>query len=113
MTSMGMSYLYLPGFLLADAFAESFGYERTGYTAPYKIGVIAMAFIYMFLGLLYLRKILKQYTTEFILSFTLILIAVGTNLLFYSTYEAGMSHVYNFHLLIFYYHTINYYKTYK
>jgi len=53
----------------------------------------------LWLGLLYLRKLLLSFFKEEAVAIVLILIVMATNLLYYATIEPGMSHVYNFALI--------------
>lgn len=110
-TSMGMSILYSPFFFLSHGIAKLFGWEAYGYSPIYKIGLLFSAFIYFFIGLLFLRRILKIYFSERITAITIVVIALGTNLLNYATYDACMTHVFNFALInIFVWGTIQWYK---
>jgi hypothetical protein len=111
-TSMGMSILYSPFFFLAHGVAKLFGWEAYGYSAVYKIGLLASSFFYLFIGLFFLRRILKNYFSEQITAVTIITVVLGTNFLNYATYDACMSHLYNFALInIFIWSTIQWYKS--
>ncbi len=110
-TSMGMSMLYAPFFFMAHYTAKLLGLEAYGYSPIYKGGLLLSAFVYLFLGLFFLRKILKEYFSEQIASLTIIVVTLGTNLIYYSTSEASMSHVYNFALInVFVYGTIKWFR---
>jgi len=109
--TMGLSYLYLPFFASGHLIASLSGYETNGFSEPYKIMLLIGGLVYYFLGLYYVRKLLKQYFNETIVSIVLVLIGLGTNLLFYSTINATMSHVYNFALFaMFIYYTRNWHN---
>lgn len=111
-TSMGMSILYSPFFFMAHGIAKIFGLNAYGYSPIYKIGLLIGAVFYFFIGLLFLRRILKLYFPEPIVALTILTVALGTNLLNYSTYDATMSHLYNFTLInIFVWYTIHWYKS--
>ena len=111
-TSMGMSVLYSPFFLAAHGIAKLFGLEAYGYSPIYKIGLLASAFFYLFIGLFFLRRVLKIYFSEQITALTILTIVLGTNLLNYATYDACTSHVYNFALInVFIWYTIQWYKS--
>jgi len=113
-TTMGLSVLYSPFFLGAHAIAKKFGLDAFGYSAVYKIGLLLSAVFFLFIGLLFLRKILKLYFNEKITALTILAVTVGTNLLYYTTREATMSHVYSFALFnIFIWLTINWHKNKK
>lgn len=110
-TSMGMSVLYSPFFFASHAIAKLTGADAFGYSNIYKIGLLVGAIFYLFIGLFFLRKILKIYFSESITALTIVAITLGTNLLHYATREATMSHLYNFTLLnIFIWLTIQWYK---
>lgn len=98
-TSMGMSILYSPFFLISHGIAKLSGGDTYGFSPIYKIGLLASAVFYLFIGLLFLRSILRKYFSESITALTILTIALGTNLLNYSTYDACMSHSYNFALI--------------
>lgn len=111
-TSIGMSYIYLPAFIIANNLAEPLGYEPNGYSRPYKFAIVLLAYIYLFIGLFYLRKVLLMYFKDLTVAITLTAITIGTNLFYYATYEAGMTHIYNFTLIvILIYHIIKYYES--
>ena len=114
-TTMGMSYIYLPAFVVAHTVAEPLGYEANGFSAPYKVALNIISLLYLMLGLFYLRKILLLLKyRESVIFITIISIVLGTNLLFYSSIEPSMSHVFNFSLItIFLFHTIKWYSTSK
>jgi len=96
----GLSLLYSPFFLTAHLVAPVFGYEANGYTVPYKIALLASCIFYIIIGLIFLRKILSRYFSPLVVSITLFSLAIGTNLLYYATTEAPMSHAYNFTLVV-------------
>lgn len=111
-TSMGMSILYSPFFLISHGIAKLSGGDTYGFSPIYKIGLLASAVFYLFIGLLFLRSILRKYFSESITALTILTIVLGTNLLNYSTYDACMSHSYNFALInLFVWYTIEWYKS--
>jgi len=95
-TSMGMSIMYLPFFLIGHAVAWLTPYEADGYTVPYAFCLTFSVAFYILLGLICLRKLLRKFFNEGTVFIVLILIFAGTNLLYYSSWEAAMSHGYNF-----------------
>jgi len=110
-TSCGLSMLYSPFFLLAHAYAGISSYEADGYSIPYRFSLVFSTLFYLLLGLCYLRKTLKLFFSEWIVAFVLFAIAIGTNLLYYVTYEAPMPHGYNFGLIaVFVYYTIKWHE---
>jgi len=105
--SMGMSFVYAPFFFAGHGAAKLLGYEAYGYSAPYKFALVIGAFVYLVLGLIYLRKILLRYFSDKTSAITILAIALGTNLAYYASVEGTMTHIYNFALFnIFTWHTI-------
>ncbi|SHI47162.1 hypothetical protein SAMN05444280_102191 [Tangfeifania diversioriginum] len=99
-TSYGMSLLYSPFFLLAHGYSLlDNNFEADGYSLPYSMALNFSAAFYLLLGLFFLRKLLKRYFKEWIVALVLLAVAAGTNLAYYATYEAAMTHCYNFALI--------------
>ncbi|MEW6468610.1 MAG: hypothetical protein AB1458_06780 [Bacteroidota bacterium] len=92
----GEALLLLPFFLLAFLLSWFFGYDLDGYSQLFQHGVSIGAVFYLVIGLLFTRRLLLFYVSEILASFTLLLIFFGTNLLYYSVFEASISHVYSF-----------------
>lgn len=112
LTSMGLSYLYAPFFRIAHFVAPRMGYTPDGYSEPYKIALIASCLFYLAIGLYFLRRVLLHYFSDRIAAMTIIAVTLGTNLLYYTTREAPLSHAYNFSLIsIFLYLTIRWHET--
>ncbi|MDD5506933.1 MAG: hypothetical protein PHD25_01210 [Bacteroidales bacterium] len=102
----GLSILYSPFFLIAHGMAPLLGFEANGYTLTYKIALLVSCIFYLGLGLLFLRKILSRYVSEITSSITLFTVVIGTNLLYYATIEAPMSHAYSFALITGFLYTV-------
>lgn len=93
----GTAFLQLPFFFTAHLSAHTFGYEADGYSKPYAVMLNVAALVYLGLGLLYLRKLLRSYqASDWLCTLIIVTIVFGTNLFYYSTVEPGMSHVYSF-----------------
>jgi hypothetical protein len=97
-TSMGMSMMYSPFFFMAHCFAEKLGYEADGFTTPYAFGIVFGCVVYLFIGFFFLRAVLLKYFNDIVVAFTFLLIGFATNLYWYATIEAPMSHAYSFSL---------------
>lgn len=109
--TMGMSALYSPFFFVAHQYAKVSKYEANGYSSPYKLALLLSSWFFLALSLIFLRKILQRYFKARVIAFTLLLIVLGTNLLFYTGIRSAMSHVYNFALFsIFIYIVIKWYE---
>ncbi len=111
-TTMGMSILYAPFFFVAHAFTSFTDYPDNGFSEPYKIFLLLSSVFYLFIGLDFLRKILKHYNfSDAHTALTLLLVGLGTNLLCYASQSAPMPHVYNFFLFaVFIFYTIKWYE---
>ena len=98
-TTMGMSVLYLPFFLVAHAFAIfSPEFNPNGFSKVYEIGLTFSCVFYLIIGMYFLSKILLRLYDKKIVSILLSLVFLGSNLFFYSTTEPCMSHAYTFSL---------------
>jgi hypothetical protein len=97
-TTMGMSMLYAPFFFLAHIQSEIADSVPNGFSWYYHKYIHLSCLFYLFIGLYFLRKFLLKKFSESVVALTLITIALGTNLFYYATSEAAMSHAYNFSL---------------
>ncbi len=105
--TMGLSFLYLPFFLVAHITAGWLGYARDGFTLPYQAAIAFSCVFYAFIGLCVLRKILLKYFDEVITSVSLAVLVFGTNLWSGTLFEPGLTHPYLLMLIsIFLYLTI-------
>lgn len=100
--TMGLALLYMPFFLLGHLSALIGGWPLDGFSPPYMFWLLFSALFYLTAGLLALRKVLNRYFSENVTAITLLLIVLGTNLFHYTTFEAAMSHAYNFSLFSFF-----------
>lgn len=104
--NIGVAFFELPFFLIAHLYTLSNkDYPPDGYSHPYEWGTIISTIFWVMIGLFYLRRFLKVYYSEHIVLFTLVCIALGTNLYHYTAFDQGMSHPYSFTMfaaLLFY-----------
>jgi hypothetical protein len=98
MVTMGMSILYAPAFLITHSIVSLTGGDTSGFSEPYRLGLVIMGWVYLFLALLLLRKFLLRYYSKYVTALTLLITLLGTNLFHYSTAETTMSHQYSFFL---------------
>ena len=104
--SCGLSIMYAPFFFMAHLLAPVFGEARDGFGSIYQFFLVFGALVYVAMGFVFLKKILLRYFTPMVTAFTLLLIGLGTNLYYYSTHEAVMSHSYNFVLIIIFLYAV-------
>lgn len=111
-TSMGMAILYLPFFAAGHLSAHMFGYSTDGFSDPYEIALIYGSIVYCIIALLILRSIFKRYVGDAASALTLLTIALGTNLFYYTTVEGPMAHAWLFMLYsAFLYYTIRWHES--
>ena len=97
--TMGLAVLWLPFFLVAHVFAHFMDIPALGYSWPYGFSIFIAALFYLFLGLIFLRKILLRSFSDITTAIVLTVTVFATNLMFYVISEPGMSHVFNFALI--------------
>ncbi len=112
MTSMGMSFMYMPFFLLAHGYTLITSPENAyGFSSTYKFFLVMSSVFYLATGLIFLRKVLKRYFNDQVVSIVLLTTTLATNLYCYTTTEPTMSHAYSFSLIsIFLYLVIKWYQ---
>ncbi len=98
-TSMGLSFLYTPFFLIAHGLAPYVNLEPDGYSSIYQLFLVLSSLFYVMMGLMLLKRILLRFFSQPATAITLLLVALGTNLFFYTIHEGPLSHSYNFALL--------------
>lgn len=109
-TTYGMAFLYTPFFLVGHLVALLTDFETHGYSRPYQLAMHFSALFYVWIGLLYLWKVLRRYFNDRVTAFTLFAVALGTNLFYYTTVEAPMTHAFSFGLFaVFLWRTIVFY----
>ncbi|MBL6963955.1 MAG: hypothetical protein ISR55_09030 [Bacteroidetes bacterium] len=97
--TMGLSFVYAPFFAIAHILAPKLGYDNGGYSPPYKFALMMSSVVFFLIGLLILRKLLSRFFEPKVVIFTLLVVGLGTNLLYYTAIRSAMSHSYNFALI--------------
>ncbi len=98
-TSMGMAYLYSPFFFLAHLLAPAFDNPRDGFHPIYQFFLVFSTLFYLAIGFFCLWKLLSRYFPSWVITLTIIVVGVGTNLYYYGTREAAFSHAFSFSLI--------------
>lgn len=75
----GMSYVYLPSFLVGHAVAHGFGYEANGFSEPYIWSLVIGGLIFTLIGLYYLRKFLLVYLSDRATALAILILFLATN----------------------------------
>jgi len=108
--TMGNALMYSPFFIFAHISSPLFGFAQDGYSAPYKIGLLLSSIFYLIIGMFLLIRYLSVFYKQYAIAFSILIIFLGTNLLYYSTLEAAMPHSYSFALIcVFIYLTYKWY----
>ena len=109
----GVAILWLPFFLIAHLLSFLFGFATDGYSIIYQYSIAFAALFYAWLGFRLLVKLLTRLgSSEQLASFVTVIIALGTNLMFFTIIEGSMSHVYSFCLITaFVYSTFRFFES--
>jgi hypothetical protein len=97
-STMGMSILYAPFFLLSHLYALASPFPADGFSAPYSAGLTFSSLFYFILGLVFLRKFLLKYFSDAAVAVVLMAISLATNISLYLTMQPAFPHVYMFFL---------------
>lgn len=96
--TMGMALLYAPFFVLAHLHTQAAGLAPDGFTIYYHQYIHLSALFYLAFGLILLRRTLLRWFSDEAVATSILATGLGTNLFFYATTEAAMSHAYTFSL---------------
>ncbi len=95
----GTAIAYFPFFAVAHTWASnSSKFVADGYDKPYQLLIALSSVFYAFIGLFVLRKVLLSYFSDNAVALSLLCICLGTNLLYYTSVQSGMSHIHLFFL---------------
>ncbi len=102
---MGLSFVQMPSFLVGHLAAKITNSPEDGFSKPYYLANLWNAYLFIFLGLLYLFKLSRLFFTQNIAVTLLACMVFGTNYYFTATESYGLTHVYLFALIaMFAYH---------
>ena len=99
-TFPGVALLYLPFFLIAHFLASVFGAEADGYSLLYQYLFDFGYWFYILIGAIYYLKVFRllKFKDKHIY-FSLFVLIVGTNVLFYSMVDQSVTHLFNFAMI--------------
>lgn len=110
----GHALMMAPFFLLSHAIALAVDAPPDGYSVPYHFGIALASAFYAFFGFMILRWILLRHFSQRVTGLTLLLLLLGSNLLYYTSIDAGMPHSFLFFLLtLFAWLTLRFHETAK
>lgn len=97
----GLSFAWLPFFMVAHASAKLLSYPADGFSLPYQLSIGLASLVYLMIGLLYLRKLLwNLYANDWVATVTPIAMFYGSWLFYYSLQLNSLSHVYSFTFIV-------------
>ena len=97
---IGVALMMAPFFITGTIISIITGIPPDGYNGSYQFMASLSALFYLFLGLVFLWKILNLYRfSDRIINIVLLLILFATNLLIYTVAAPAMSHVYSFSVI--------------
>ena len=94
----GMALLLAPFFFVGHLMALAGPWAADGFSYPYQLAMMMGAFVYVVLGVIYTRKVLLHFFNDRTTAITLVALFLGSNLFFYSTFDAGAPHTILFSL---------------
>lgn len=103
--TMGTAVSYLPFFVLAHGYALLTGGSASGFSEPYQFAIQFSSLFYFVLGVFFLWKFMRLFFSDTINWLAILCITFGTNVFYYLTVGAGLSHPVGFFLyssLLFY-----------
>lgn len=97
--NIGLAVIWAPAFLVTHGIVSATGIAPAdGMSYPYQLMVVLMGLLFAFLGLLFLRRFLAFYFSDFVVALTLGAIGLGTNIFYYIVEKPDMTHGYLFAL---------------
>ncbi|MCF8245566.1 MAG: glycosyltransferase family 39 protein [Saprospiraceae bacterium] len=111
--TMGVAIFETPFFAAAHAYAcVSDRFPADGFSLPYVFAIHLAGIFYALLGLFFLRKTLRRFFSENISLAVLAVLALATNLYYFSVYAGVMAHALLFFLFsLAVYATVRWYET--
>lgn len=97
----GIAVLLTPAFFIGHSIALLSHYPADGFSIPYQNSVIVFGVLLSLLGMFFARKILLKYFPDKLVALVLLIMYLGTNLLFFVNLGNPMPHTYLFNLYIF------------
>ncbi len=113
--TLGYAIMVSPGFIAGHLLAKATGAVQDGFTTPYLFGVWVWTLFLLIVAFFLIYKSMGIFhVNEYLRCATLLLLALGTNLLNYATFEACMTHSVNFFLCsLLLYASLKWYQTFR
>lgn len=94
----GVALMELPFFAIGHSIAKLSSYPADGFSKPYQYSLMWGIFLYTFIGLWVLRKVLLHYFSDVTTAYTLLFLGLTSNWVQYVSIDGAMSHAYIFPL---------------
>lgn len=89
----GVALMELPFFFIAHCYEIATGRQANGFSDSYSFLIKISGLVYGILGLILVYRILRNYYNDTISIAGISLLFAGTNLFWFTLYQAGMSHI--------------------
>lgn len=96
---MGQAFVEAPAFFIGHLFAKTFGYKADGFTKPYHVAFLLNALLFIFLGLFYLKKLLRLFFSIPLTILLVLIVYVGTNYWITAALSYSLQHIYLFAII--------------
>lgn len=109
---MGLAFVQLPSYFIADQFASVLDYKQDGFSKPYHIAYLLNTLLFILLGIVYLRKLLLLFFDEWISGLTILILYACSNIYptFIDAYQLTHLYLFTFNALILF-HFFKFTKT--
>ena len=109
---MGLAFVQLPSYFIADQFAAFLGYNQDGFSKPYHIAYLLNTLLFILLGILYLRKLLLLFFDEWISGMVMLILYFCSNIYptFIDAYQLTHLYLFTFNALLLF-HFFKFVKT--
>lgn len=97
---IGLAVLWAPFFFIGHLIAGVMGLPQDGMSPPYHAALVTGSWIYLFIGLHWLRKVLLRYFSGQVTAITILLVGIGSNVLYMSIRDPLMPHLFLFTIYI-------------
>lgn len=94
--TMGIALMEAPFFAMAHLLAKPLGFPADGFSKPYILGLHLAALFYTIFGLFVLWRTLRRFFSENIALLAVAVIALATNLYYFTVYNSPMAHAFLF-----------------
>lgn len=108
----GLSYIWLPFFVVGHIAAKILDYPADGFSQPYQFAIGLASLFYLFLGLIFLRKLIQKLFNNSLAALCVpVAIYYGTHLFTYAISANSLAHAYSFTFLtLFLYFLVSFFK---